>query len=148
VTLETITNGMRVVDHEGNRVGFVADMKMGDPYATTADGQNRRNDQSVGMAGLSVVPPGVALPDDVGLSASGADEFLDVPHEHAVRLLRLGYIKVKRHHLRSNHFFVASDGIDRVDDDTVYLHDLDAPVSSHGRSTAPRREGPIDNDEG
>ena len=141
VILTTIQNGMRVVDHQGNRVGFVADMKMGDPNATTADGQNERRSNPLGVAGFSIAPMTAALPEDLGLAASGADEFLDVPHEHAVRLLRLGYIKVKRHHLVGGHFFVASDGIDRVDDDEVHLRDLNAAPASRPMITSEAEHG-------
>lgn len=121
--LDGIREGMRVADHEGNKVGFVADMKMGDPSATTADGQNKRDDHSIGVAAISISSPAIA---GLGIAGPGSDEFLDVPHEHAVRLLRLGYIKVQRHHLLGSHFFVASDGIDRVEEDTVHLRDLEA----------------------
>jgi hypothetical protein len=101
---------MPAVDHGGERVGVVHDLKMGDPAAVTADGQAHLNEVYVGT-----IAPGF------GLRALGSDTILDVPHEHAVRLMRLGYIKVKRGHVLGGHFFVASDGIDRVEDDTVYL---------------------------
>jgi len=111
--LEKVREGMRVVDREGEKVGVVEEMKMGDPQAVTAEGQGNPHDAVVvGVGALSPV---------LGVRASGPSAARDVPDEQADRLLRFGYIKIKRGHRRGGPLFVASDDVDRVEDDTVHL---------------------------
>jgi hypothetical protein len=111
--LEKVREGMRVVDRHGEKVGVVEEMKMGDPQAVTAEGQGNPHDALV--VGVGVLSP------VLGVRASGPRAARDVPAEQADRLLRFGYIKVKRGHLLGGHLFVASDDIDHVEDDTVHL---------------------------
>lgn len=76
---------------------------MGDTEAVTTDGQT--------------VP-------ETGGTGSLIDDFAEIsklPHHTAERLLRLGYVKINRSRLFAVHQYVASDELDRVEDDTLWL---------------------------
>jgi hypothetical protein len=89
--IEQVHEGMRVVDADGDEVGTVELVKMGDPGAVTTEGQ------------------------DTGLD----EPYLPAPF--ADRLLRVGFLKVDRKGLFSRDVYVAATEIDRVDKDTVVL---------------------------
>ena len=89
--IEQVHEGMRVVDADGNKVGTVELVKMGDPEAVTTEGQD-----------------------------TGLDE-PNLPPPFADRLLRIGFLKVDRKGLFARDVYVASTEIDRVDNDTVVL---------------------------
>ncbi|MFC3300551.1 hypothetical protein FJV46_08655 [Arthrobacter agilis] len=102
-TLESVREGMTVFDASGDAVGTVAGVKMGDPEAVTAEGQ-----QSEGLGGIA------------GALVSAFDARSDLPEERRERLLRLGYIEIDGSGL-GNNSFEAADAIDRVKDDGVFL---------------------------
>lgn len=102
--IEQVREGMDVVSADGEKVGTVESFKMGDPEATTAEGQTtgeRRGPIADFMA-----------------NAFGAGP--DIPEERAERLLRLGYIRIDGKGLSADSY-CASDQLDRVEGDTVYL---------------------------
>lgn len=103
-SLENVREGMDVLDADGERVGTVKFVKMGNPGATTAEGQ---------LAGES---PG--LMDVIADSFTDRD---DLTAEMQERLLRLGYIDVDGAGLGGD-FSVAADGVAGVSDDAVRLN--------------------------
>jgi hypothetical protein len=102
--IEQVREGMHVVASDGKKVGKVEDLKMGDPEAVTAEGQT--DPETGGLV-------------NTGIAAFAADSKL--PHHTAERLLRIGYVKVDRSGLFTGHAYVASDELDRVEDDTLWL---------------------------
>lgn len=68
--------GMRVFDSDGEHVGTVAAMKMGDPDAATVEGQQHRRGLVEGLVDTFV----------------GAEP--DVPRQRAEQLLREGFVKI------------------------------------------------------
>jgi hypothetical protein len=104
MVIEQVREGMHVVAPDGKKIGKVEDLKMGDPEAVTSDGQTD--------------------PETGGLLGSVIDEFADnsnLPRHTAERLLRIGYVKIDRSGLFTGHAYVASDDLDRVEGDTVWL---------------------------
>lgn len=101
-TIESVREGMHVVDASGDRVGKVSAVSVGDPDAATTEGQN---------FGGSSVP----LIDEFR-SALGAR---DLPDEQAEKLMRLGYVHV--HRTFREDLFATPEDLDRVEDDTLYL---------------------------
>jgi hypothetical protein len=86
-----VREGMPVVDASGEHIGTVDFVKLGDPEAVTAQGEE----------------PEGSEPHIVG-------ELRD-------RLLRLGFIKIDRKGLLRADAYAAADEIDRVQDGTVHL---------------------------
>lgn len=103
--LERIREGMRVVGADGDEIGTVQTLKMGNPSAASSRGQD--TDDGDGVFGDLVE----------GLVGDG----LDLPEDQRERLLRLGYIVVDRSGLFTGHLHVASDDIVEVSDDSVRL---------------------------
>lgn len=102
--IEQVREGMHVVASDGQKVGKVEDLKMGDPEAITAEGQTD--------------------PETGGLVNTGIAAFAEtskLPHHTAERLLRIGYIKVDKPGLLTGHAYFTADELDRVEDDTVWL---------------------------
>lgn len=102
--IEQVREGMHVVASDGKKVGKVEDLKMGDPEAVTSDGQTD--------------------PETGGLVNTAIDGFAvssKLPRHAAERLLRMGYVKVDKPGLLAGHAYFASDELDRVEDDTVWL---------------------------
>jgi hypothetical protein len=102
--IEQVREGMHVVGPDGKKIGKVEDLKMGDPEAVTADGQTD--------------------PETGGLAGNLVDDFAQIsrlPRHEAERLLRLGYVKVDKAGLFGGHEYVASDELDRVEGDTLWL---------------------------
>lgn len=102
--IEQVREGMHVVAPDGKRIGKVEDLKMGDPEAVTSDGQT---DAETG-----------------GLVSAVIDHFAatsSLPRHTAERLLRIGYVKVDRSGLFAGHAYIASDELDRVEGDTLWL---------------------------
>lgn len=95
-----VTEGMRVVDADGADVGKVTDLKMGDPQAATAEGQET---------------------EQLGLVSVLLSSEPRVPEQQARHLLRTGYIKVDRSGLFSGHLYVSGEDIAAVSDDVVRL---------------------------
>ncbi|MGH1525429.1 hypothetical protein ACRAWC_15810 [Leifsonia sp. L25] len=103
--MEQVREGMHVVGPDGEKIGKVKDLKMGDPEAVTADGQTD--------------------PETGGLLGTLIDDFAQharLPRHTAERLLRLGYVKIDKSGLLAGHEYVASDELDRVEDDTLWLN--------------------------
>ncbi len=90
--MSQVREGMRVVDYSGATVGVIAELKLGDADAITTAGQD---------AG------------DVGGST--------LPDQLAGRLLRTGYIRIRRRGLLRRDAYAASDEIAGVDGDVVTL---------------------------
>lgn len=102
--IEQVREGMRAVASDGKKIGKVKDLKMGDPEAVTSDGQ--------------------IDPETGGLVNTAVDGFASeskLPHHAAERLLRIGYVKVDRSGLFAGHAYFASDELDRVEGDTLWL---------------------------
>ncbi|MDQ0680882.1 sporulation protein YlmC with PRC-barrel domain [Arthrobacter pascens] len=102
--IEQVREGMHVVAPDGKKIGKVEDLKMGDPEAVTSDGQT---DPETG--GL------------VGTVINGFAETSGLPRHTAERLLRIGYVKIDRSGLFTGHAYLASDELDRVEGDTLWL---------------------------
>ena len=102
--MEQVREGMKVVAADGDDIGTVDSLKMGNPDAVTDEGQT---------AGESVGPIAEFIGDTFGDLAA-------LPRERGERLLRVGYIHIEGKWL-SHDSYVAADEIDRVEGDTVYL---------------------------
>jgi hypothetical protein len=99
--INQVRHGMRVVDVNGEELGKVDDVKMGDPGAAT-------------------VSP--AAQSDPGLIEAflGAGE-PDVPEPLRSRLLRFGYVKIDGKGWIDTDRYVTAESIGRVSGDTVTL---------------------------
>jgi hypothetical protein len=102
--MEQVHEGMHVVASDGKKIGKVEDLKMGDPEAVTSDGQT---DPETGGLANTVI-------ESFAVSSS-------LPRHAAERLLRIGYVKVNRSGFLAGHGYFASDELDRVDGDTLWL---------------------------
>ena len=101
--MEQVREGMKVVAADGDDIGTVDSLKMGNPEAVTDEGQT---------VGESAGPIAEFIGDAFG--------DLGLPKEREERLRRVGYIHVEGKWL-SHDSYVAADEIDRVENDTVYL---------------------------
>lgn len=101
--IESVREGMDVFDAAGRRIGTVASVKMGDPEAITAQGQQAEQ------------PGGL-----VGALVSVLDGPTDLPKERRHRLLRLGYLEINGPGI-GNHHYESADAVDRVTGDGVIL---------------------------
>ena len=101
--IESVREGMDVFDFTGVRIGTVATVKMGDPEAVTAQGQ-----QPEQRAGL------------IGALMSTLDGAPDVPEERRNRLLRLGYLEINGPGI-GNRQYESGEALDRVTDEGVFL---------------------------
>lgn len=102
--IEQVREGMHVVAPDGKKLGKVEDLKMGDPEAVTSDGQ---------------VDPATG-----GLIGTVINDFAEsskLSHHTAERLLRMGYVKVDKAGLFAGHAYLASDELDRVEGDTLWV---------------------------
>lgn len=101
--IEQVREGMQVVGPDGNKIGKVEGLKMGDPGAVTTEGQTAPETGGLGTAIDSLA------------------EISRLPRHIAERLLRLGYVKIDKSGLFGGHEYVAADELDRVEDDTLWL---------------------------
>ena len=102
--IDLVVQGMRVVDANGDELGKVESIKMGDPGAVTTQGEEYDDGDLIGDIGRAVFG-GEALPET----------FRD-------RLLRVGYAFVDgKGWLFDTDYYVAADQIARVEGDTVHL---------------------------
>lgn len=102
--IELVREGMHVVAADGKKVGKVEALKMGDPEAITVEGQTS---------------PETGALVNTGIAAFAATSKL--PHHIVEKLLRVGYVKVDRSGFLAGHAYFASDELDRVEGDTVWL---------------------------
>jgi len=102
--IESVREGMDVFDASGNRVGRVVSVKMGDPDAVTAQGQQPGRDGGI-----------------LGAIASGLDGSPDLPAERKERLLRLGYVEIDTPGL-GHHGYESAQAVERVTPDGVFLN--------------------------
>ncbi|MBV9355726.1 MAG: hypothetical protein JO023_09390 [Chloroflexi bacterium] len=101
-----VHTGMKVFDADGKELGAVDELSMGDPQAATTEGNEVR-------------PSGGVL-RDVAEAVSDTREEPDAPEPLRSRLVREGYIKLKRGVFRSD-IYVSGEQIGRVDGDRVTL---------------------------
>lgn len=101
--IEDVHEGMKVVDADGEELGTVAEMKMGDAAAVTSAGQQ-----------------GPRQDDLISTFARGIWDGSDVPEQAAERLIRLGYVRVDVKMAPDR--YAAADLIERVDGDVVHLN--------------------------
>jgi hypothetical protein len=125
---------MKVIDSEGSEVGTADLVKMGDPNAVTAQGQDPPASGAVTIPGVAVVAPAVpgGMPGGVGgpgvtgglvapaAAGVGAGE-PDVGPALAERLLRTGYIKVDSKGWFHRDVYASAEQIDQVAGDEVHL---------------------------
>ncbi|MBX9473080.1 hypothetical protein [Microcella sp.] len=100
--IEQVREGMDVVDANGEKIGTVRYVRMGDPDAATDEGQS--------------VPREPMADFLVRIFGSTPD----LSDEQAARLARVGFVQVDRALFESD-VFVASDQLARVDDDVLHL---------------------------
>lgn len=104
--ISLVTNGMRVVDAEGNEIGKVDEVRMGDPGAVTA--------REPGFT------DGNTTIDEIGRAIFGVGSQLPGPVRET--LLRIGYIRIDgKGWLFDKDHYAASDQIARVEGDIVHL---------------------------
>ncbi|WP_157365806.1 hypothetical protein [Arthrobacter sp. Leaf234] len=101
--IEYVREGMDVFNSSGARIGTVARVKMGDPEAITAQGQ--QPDQTGGL---------------IGALMSAVDGSPSLPEERKNRLLRLGYVEINGPGI-GNHQYESAEAINRVTGDSVFL---------------------------
>jgi len=104
--MRQVRAGMRVVDAHNDDVGTVDEMSMGDPEAVTTAGNEPR-----ATGGLM---------RDIAEAISVDRPEPDVPDPLRSRLLREGYLKVKRGPL-GGHVYVSGEQLARTDGDRVVL---------------------------
>ena len=100
--MERVQEGMRVIDANGEDIGYVAHFKMGDPEALTTAG----NEPTVSAGYIPL--------------SSDADE-PEVPEPIRSDLLRVGYIKVDGKGLLDYDRYLRADVVERIDGEKVYL---------------------------
>jgi len=100
--IERVQEGMRVIDANGDDIGYVQFLKMGDPEALTTAG----NEPTV-SAGY------VPLTDDANEP--------EVPEPIRSDLLRAGYIKVDGPDLFDTDRYLRADVVDRIEGNKVFL---------------------------
>ena len=98
-----VQEGMTVLDSAGDKVGTVRAVRMGDPQAATAQGQERAEGKGI-LGQLAAAFETDTLPD-------AAKE----------RLARLGFLRVDATGLFSGDRYVASNEIAGVRDEVVHL---------------------------
>jgi len=103
--LEDVHRGMTVLDVNGDNVGKVDQVKMGDPQAVTTRGQEL--DTEAGWM------------DVLARSVGGGG--LDVPPERAQRLVRVGFMKVDARGWFNSDLYVEPQQIAGVVGEEVHL---------------------------
>lgn len=98
-----VREGMGVRDVDGESIGSVVEVRLGDPGAATGAGQGG------GSTGL------------LGAIAEAFGGGGDVPEQAQERLVRLGYVRIDASGMFSGSKYVAGDEIAAVDGDTVRL---------------------------
>ena len=101
-----VIEGMRVIDANGDDIGKVVSVKMGDPTAVTTVGEEA-------SGGMSVL-------DDAG-NIFGGDGDPDLPETFRNELMRVGYIRIDAKGWFNRDRYAAADQIAGVSGDTVRL---------------------------
>lgn len=109
--LKDVVDGMTVVDAEGQTLGTVTELRMGDAEAATTAGQEDQQRTDVVTTFVR------SLLDD-----------FDLPEQTATRLVRLGYFRIDRPMARDQ--FVAADQVDRVEGESVHLSVAEAILAT------------------
>lgn len=121
--ISQVREGMRVVDANGEEIGKVGDVKMGDPSAVTTAGQG----MGAGADDAAIVAPvgSGSTGGGGGLANVGAGFFggggLDLPEQMRNELLRVGYVKVDGKGWFDHDHYARADQIGDVANDTVRL---------------------------
>lgn len=103
--IENVREGMEVVDANGDKVGKVDQVQMGDPDAATVD----TGDANRG-----------GFLNDVG-DVFGFGDDPDVPQTLSDRLMRVGYLKVGGNWLTGSGRYISAENVATVTGDTVHL---------------------------
>ncbi|MDM8084305.1 hypothetical protein QUV83_05965 [Cellulomonas cellasea] len=106
-----VREGMKVVDVEGHEVGKVGFVRMGDPEAVTARGQ-----EPGGGGGI------------IGAVAAAMNDEERLPRQARDELARIGYLRIDRHALGGWHRFASSAQVARVEGDVVHLSAREADL--------------------
>ena len=101
-----VSEGMRVIDANGDDVGKVVAVRMGDPAAVTTVGEEDRGSESI--------------LNDVGDIFGGAGD-PDLPETFRNELVRVGYIRIDAKGWFNRDRYAAADQIAGVSGDTVRL---------------------------
>lgn len=101
--LRDVHEGMTVLDADGDDLGTVAEVKMGDAEAATGAGQQMPESNDIVSSFGRAIRPGSGLPEQI-----------------AARLIRIGYFRVDRRLARD--VYVAADQVQIVDADQVRLN--------------------------
>jgi hypothetical protein len=104
--IERVFEGMRVEDANGEEIGVVSLVRMGDPEAATTGEQPQQQGGGL-MQNLQ--------------EAFGGNDDPDVPPSIRERLLRIGYLKVEGRGLTGRDVYVPADHVASVTGDTVRL---------------------------
>ena len=105
--ISSVREGMTVVDADGNKVGDVSFVRLGDPEAVTLEGQVDVNE-------------GRSILDDVASAFGGGDE-PKVPDAIGRRLVHDGFIKIDGGLMRGD-WYANADQVAAVAGDTVRLN--------------------------
>ena len=116
--LESVREGMDVVDSQGRRIGTVARVRLGYPEAVTAEGEEVDDRPPVAVAASpsadNIQPVAAAVPvPSEGLSDP------DLPQELREELLRAGFIEVHAPGLKGPARYIHGDEIAGISGDTV-----------------------------
>ncbi|HEY0117949.1 MAG TPA: hypothetical protein VGC04_04130 [Cellulomonas sp.] len=119
--IDQVRSGMHVIDADGDEIGTVKDVVMGDAEAATSPDTPPSDEPEALVFGA----PGVTLPVAVPLGTLGGvfgDEMTsDLPGVERARLLRAGYVLVDLKGIFSGKKFAAADDIADVEGDVVHL---------------------------
>lgn len=103
--IEGVREGMEVVDYNGDKVGKVDRVQMGDPGAATVD----TGDADRG-----------GFLNDLG-DVFGFGDDPDLPETLRNRLMRVGYLKLDGNWLTGSGRYISAKNIAQVSGDTVHL---------------------------
>jgi hypothetical protein len=104
--INMVREGMQVVDSQGEKVGKVAYVKIGDPETATTQGNEMSSPDTIGTA---IAQP---INSDEPKVAGGVRN----------TLVRKGFIKIKTGGLFTKNRYVDSECVASVSDDTVLLN--------------------------
>jgi hypothetical protein len=120
--LESVREGMLVVDEQGRRLGTVARVRLGYPDAVTP-GLDVASFTKVGLVVSPLENPGGTTSVGAGLPfvIDGSEFDPDVPDELRLELLRTGFIELDAPGLRGPARYIHGDQIAEVSDGVVRL---------------------------